>query len=60
MRKLSSNLFNEFGLQIDAGRRMTLIAHQLGSAFESTEYVDWVKKNSVDLKNSYGWDKRYV
>ncbi|XP_044004952.1 aminopeptidase N-like isoform X2 [Aphidius gifuensis] len=60
MRKLSSNLFNEFGLQIDAGKRMTLIAHQLGSAFESTEYVDWVKKNSVDLKNSYGWKKRYV
>lgn len=60
MRKLSSSLFNEFGLQIDNGRRMTLIAHQLGSAFENPEYVNWVKKNSENLKNSYGWEERHV
>ncbi|KAH0560625.1 aminopeptidase Q-like isoform X1 [Cotesia glomerata] len=53
MRRLTSSLFNQVGLKITEGTRMTLISHQFGSAFENPSYVDWAKNNYQDLKRSH-------
>ncbi|XP_063990890.1 aminopeptidase N-like isoform X2 [Diachasmimorpha longicaudata] len=60
MKKLTSNFFQEFGLDINHGRRLTLVAHQLGSTFGIPEYVSWAKENAEGLKTSPEWESRHL
>ncbi|KAK0167934.1 hypothetical protein PV327_001785 [Microctonus hyperodae] len=60
MRKLTTSLFSKVGIEVEIGKRITLIAHQLGATFEDVDYVNWAKSNYDDLKTSYAWDKRYA
>ncbi|XP_034944929.1 aminopeptidase N-like isoform X2 [Chelonus insularis] len=60
MRKLTSSLFSRVGTQVERGSRMTLIAHQLGSTFENSDYIKWAKNNYESLRTSHVWKDRYV
>ncbi|XP_011303203.1 aminopeptidase N isoform X2 [Fopius arisanus] len=60
MKELTSNFYEKVGLDINHGRRLTLVAHQLGSTFGIPEYLTWAKESAEGLKSSLEWESRHL